>query len=144
MFCCYYHNIVRDKITDAESLDVYLHEYRKLVKGIQKDSDYLKVILKFVLNLFRRLFQLCSRPKLSLHDTSLSPVEKILKTKGNFNQISARSRNRTLVTVVRDTCTTTVPLHLILKVFWNLCFRLWRAWIWFWLKHPWCFWRWQR
>ena len=29
--------------------------------------------------------------------------------KGNFNQITARSRNRTLVTVVRDTCTTTVP-----------------------------------
>ena len=29
--------------------------------------------------------------------------------KGNFNQIAALSRNRTLVTVVRDTCTTTVP-----------------------------------
>ena len=29
--------------------------------------------------------------------------------KGNFNQITARCRNRTLVTVVRDTCTTTVP-----------------------------------
>ena len=28
---------------------------------------------------------------------------------GNFNQITARGRNRTLVTVVRDTCTTTVP-----------------------------------
>ena len=28
---------------------------------------------------------------------------------GCFNQIRARSRNRTLVTVVRDTCTTTVP-----------------------------------
>ena len=28
---------------------------------------------------------------------------------GNFNQITARSRNRTLVTVVRDMCTTTVP-----------------------------------
>ena len=28
---------------------------------------------------------------------------------GNFNQITARSRNRTLVTVVRDTCTSTVP-----------------------------------
>ena len=27
----------------------------------------------------------------------------------NFNQITARSRNRVLVTVVRDTCTTTVP-----------------------------------
>ena len=27
---------------------------------------------------------------------------------GNFNQITARSRNRTLVTVVRDTCTTIV------------------------------------
>ena len=27
---------------------------------------------------------------------------------GNFNQITTRSRNRTLVTVVRDTCTTTV------------------------------------
>ena len=27
---------------------------------------------------------------------------------GNFNQITARSRNRTQVTVVRDTCTTTV------------------------------------
>ena len=28
---------------------------------------------------------------------------------GNFNQITARSRNQTIVTVVRDTCTTTVP-----------------------------------
>ena len=28
---------------------------------------------------------------------------------GNFNQIIPRSRNRTLITVVRDTCTTTVP-----------------------------------
>ena len=28
---------------------------------------------------------------------------------GNFNLITARSRNRTLVTVVRGTCTTTVP-----------------------------------
>ena len=28
---------------------------------------------------------------------------------GNFNQITARSRNRTLVTVVRDMYTTTVP-----------------------------------
>ena len=28
---------------------------------------------------------------------------------GNFNQITARGRNRTLVTAVRDTCTTTVP-----------------------------------
>ena len=28
---------------------------------------------------------------------------------GNFNQIATRSRNRTLVTVVRDLCTTTVP-----------------------------------
>ena len=28
---------------------------------------------------------------------------------GNFNQITARSRNRTLVTVVRDTYTATVP-----------------------------------
>ena len=28
---------------------------------------------------------------------------------GNFNQITARSWNQTLVTVVRDTCTTTVP-----------------------------------
>ena len=28
---------------------------------------------------------------------------------GNFNQITARSRNRTLITVVRGTCTTTVP-----------------------------------
>ena len=28
---------------------------------------------------------------------------------GNFNQITVRSTNRTLVTVVRDTCTTTVP-----------------------------------
>ena len=28
---------------------------------------------------------------------------------GNFNQITARGRNRTLVTVVRDTSTTTVP-----------------------------------
>ena len=28
---------------------------------------------------------------------------------GNFNQITARSWNRTQVTVVRDTCTTTVP-----------------------------------
>ena len=27
---------------------------------------------------------------------------------GNFNQITARSWNQTLVTVVRDTCTTTV------------------------------------
>ena len=27
---------------------------------------------------------------------------------GNFNQITARSRNRTLVTVVRGTCSTTV------------------------------------
>ena len=53
------------------SIANYLHRPnyspRKLVKGIQKDSDYLKVILKFVLNLFRRLFQLCSHPKLSLH-----------------------------------------------------------------------------
>ena len=31
-------------------------------------------------------------------------------TKITFNQITARSRNRTQVTVVRDTCTTTVPL----------------------------------
>ena len=29
---------------------------------------------------------------------------------GNFNQITARSRTQTLVIVVRDTCTTTVPL----------------------------------
>ena len=29
--------------------------------------------------------------------------------KGNFNQITAWSRNRTLVTVVRDMCTTTGP-----------------------------------
>ena len=28
---------------------------------------------------------------------------------GNLNQITTRSRNRTLVTVVKDTCTTTVP-----------------------------------
>ena len=28
---------------------------------------------------------------------------------GNFNQMIAWSRNRTLVTVVRDRCTTTVP-----------------------------------
>ena len=28
---------------------------------------------------------------------------------GNFNQITARGRNRTLVTAVKDTCTTTVP-----------------------------------
>ena len=28
---------------------------------------------------------------------------------GNFNQITARSRALTQVTVVRDTCTTTVP-----------------------------------
>ena len=28
---------------------------------------------------------------------------------GNFNQITTRSRNRTLVTVVIGTCTTTVP-----------------------------------
>ena len=28
---------------------------------------------------------------------------------GNFNQITARNRNRTLITVVRDMCTTTVP-----------------------------------
>ena len=28
---------------------------------------------------------------------------------GNFNQITAWGRNQTLVTVVRDTCTTTVP-----------------------------------
>ena len=28
---------------------------------------------------------------------------------GNFNQITTRSRNRTLVTIVRDTCTATVP-----------------------------------
>ena len=27
----------------------------------------------------------------------------------NFNQITSRSRNQTLITVVRDTCTTTVP-----------------------------------
>ena len=27
---------------------------------------------------------------------------------GNFNHVTARSRNRTIVTVVRDTCTTTV------------------------------------
>ena len=33
---------------------------------------------------------------------------------GNFNQISARSRNRTLVTVVRGTCTTTVPPALVI------------------------------
>ena len=29
--------------------------------------------------------------------------------KGNFNQITARSRNRTLITMVRGTCTTTLP-----------------------------------
>ena len=34
---------------------------------------------------------------------------------GNFNQITVRSRNRTLVTVVRDTCTTTVPPN----IHWN-------------------------
>ena len=28
---------------------------------------------------------------------------------GNFNQITAQSQNRTLVTVMRETCTTTVP-----------------------------------
>ena len=28
---------------------------------------------------------------------------------GNFNQITAQSRNRTQVTEVRDTCTNTVP-----------------------------------
>ena len=28
---------------------------------------------------------------------------------GNFNQITAWSRNQTLVIVVRDTCSTTVP-----------------------------------
>ena len=28
---------------------------------------------------------------------------------GNFNQITVWSRNRTLVTVVKDTCSTTVP-----------------------------------
>ena len=28
---------------------------------------------------------------------------------GNFNQITARSRNQTLVTVVRDMCPTSVP-----------------------------------
>ena len=34
---------------------------------------------------------------------------------GNFNQITACSRNRTLVTVVRDTCTITVPLATMLS-----------------------------
>ena len=29
--------------------------------------------------------------------------------KGNFHQITARTRNRSLVTVVRNKCTTTVP-----------------------------------
>ena len=29
---------------------------------------------------------------------------------GNFNQVTARSRNRIPVTVVRGTCTTTAPL----------------------------------
>ena len=39
-------------------------------------------------------------------------LDNILFTceQGNLNQITARSRNPTLVTVVRDTCTTTVPL----------------------------------
>ena len=38
-------------------------------------------------------------------------LDNILFTRdqGNFNRITVRSRNRTLVTVVRDTCTTTVP-----------------------------------
>ena len=38
-------------------------------------------------------------------------LDNILLTcdRDNFNQITAWSRNRTLVTVVRDTCTTTVP-----------------------------------
>ena len=33
-------------------------------------------------------------------------------TKVTFNQITARSRNRTLVTVVRDTCTTTAQISI--------------------------------
>ena len=37
-------------------------------------------------------------------ENTLLPCEQ-----GNFDKITARSRNRTLVTVVRDTCTTTVP-----------------------------------
>ena len=34
----------------------------------------------------------------------------LTRDQGNFNQITARIRNRTLVTVVRDTCTTAVSL----------------------------------
>ena len=37
---------------------------------------------------------------------------------GNFNRITARSRNWTLVTTVRDTCTTTVPLT---SLEWDWC-----------------------
>ena len=33
----------------------------------------------------------------------------LTRDQDNFNQITARSRNQALVTVVRDTCTTTVP-----------------------------------
>ena len=39
----------------------------------------------------------------------------------NFNQITARSRDRTLVTVVRDTCTTTVPPPPIIPHSCNRC-----------------------
>ena len=33
----------------------------------------------------------------------------LTSNQGNFNQITAQSQNRTLVTVVRNTCTTAVP-----------------------------------
>ena len=37
--------------------------------------------------------------------------------KGNFNQITARSRNQTLVTMVRDTRTTTVPTVALVRLY---------------------------
>ena len=41
--------------------------------------------------------------KVRLHNIYLT------RDQGNFNQVTTWSRNRTLVTVVTDTCTTTVP-----------------------------------
>ena len=46
--------------------------------------------------------------------------------RGNFNQITARSRNQTLVTVVRDTCITTVPPapRICIRICIRMCIRI--------------------
>ena len=63
--------------------------------------------------------------------------------KGNFNQITAGSRNRILVTVVRDTCTTTLPQAPRLKWWKNSILARWSAVVFKWGHLPSTYWDWH-